>query len=171
MCGWWALSDFLSPHRMRGEDQGEGCFSSRSLLTKWLCSHREERVRVRILRNDSRFEPLNRQRRVGLGVLTTPRPSRVSSLLGGVVRTPSPTIGFVGRASLVADYIDTVNRHRSLHSFLTLVRCFSHSKSVRGVAGMVPPTPPWRGGLTVSATAQRCDSVWPSAKDKLPAPL
>ena len=58
----------------------------------------EGEVRVRILRNKtSRFEPLNRQRRVGLGVLTAPRPSDVSSMPGGGVRTPSPTFRFVGR--------------------------------------------------------------------------
>ena len=56
------------------------------------------RFMERILRNDSRLEPLNRQRQVGLGVLTPPRPSRVSSMLGGGVRTPSPTFRFVGRA-------------------------------------------------------------------------
>ena len=57
-----------------------------------------ERVGVRILRKHfSRLEPLNRQRQVGLGVLTPPRPSRVSSLLGGGVRTPNPTFRFVGR--------------------------------------------------------------------------
>ena len=59
-----------------------------------------ERVRVRILRNKtSRFEPLNRQRRVGLGVLTPPRPSDVSSMPGGGVRTPSPTFRSVGWGS------------------------------------------------------------------------
>ena len=60
-----------------------------------------ERARVRILRKHfSRLEPLNRQRQVGLGVLTPPRPSGVSSLLGGGVRTPSPTFRFVGSLHL-----------------------------------------------------------------------
>ena len=44
---------------------------------------------------------LNRQSQVGLGVHTPPRPSRVSSLLGGGVRTPSPTFRFVGRLMLL----------------------------------------------------------------------
>ena len=57
-----------------------------------------ERIKERDLRNKtSRFKPLNRQRRVGLGVLTPPRPSDVSSMPGGGVRTPSPTFRFVGR--------------------------------------------------------------------------
>ena len=56
-----------------------------------------ERDRVRILRNKiSRFDPLNRQRRIGLGVLTPPRPSDVSSMPGGGVRTPSPTFRLMG---------------------------------------------------------------------------
>ena len=46
-----------------------------------------------------RFERLNRQRQVGLGVLTPPRPSRESSIPGGGVRTPSPTFRFVGRGA------------------------------------------------------------------------
>ena len=55
-----------------------------------------ERTEERILRNKtSRFEPLNRQRRVGLGVLTPPRSSDASSMPGGGVRTPSPTFRFV----------------------------------------------------------------------------
>ena len=55
-----------------------------------------ERTEEGILRNKtSRFEPLNRQRRVGLGVLTPPRPADVSSMPGGGVRTPSPTFRFV----------------------------------------------------------------------------
>ena len=56
---------------------------------------------MRILRNNtSRFEPLNRQKRVGLGVFTPPRPSDVSSMPGGGVRTPSPTFRFVGSLHL-----------------------------------------------------------------------
>ena len=56
---------------------------------------------MKILRNKtSRFEPPNRQRWVGLGVLTPPRPFRVSSMLGGGVRTPSPTFRFVGSLRL-----------------------------------------------------------------------
>ena len=55
---------------------------------------------MRILRNKtSRFEPLNRQKRVGLGVLTPPRPSDVSSSPGGGVRTPGPTFRFVERGN------------------------------------------------------------------------
>ena len=46
------------------------------------------------------IKPLNRQRRVGLGVLTPPRPSDVSSMPGGGVRTPSPTFRFVGSLHL-----------------------------------------------------------------------
>ena len=63
-----------------------------------------ERVRVRILRKEtSRLEPQNRQRRVGLGVLTPP-PCMLDTLEGrGGVRTPSPTFRFVGRASVVSD--------------------------------------------------------------------
>ena len=61
-----------------------------------------------ILRNDSRLEPLNRQRQVGLGVLTPPS-SMLDTLDGrGVVRTPSPTFRFVGRASLISVFIVTV---------------------------------------------------------------
>ena len=67
---------------------------------------------MRILRNKtSRFESLNRQRRVGLGVLTPPRPSDVSSMPGGGVRTPSPTFRFEGRGSF--NYIVTDSRPRS----------------------------------------------------------
>ena len=77
-----------------------------------------ERARVRILRNDSRLEPLNRQRQVGLGVLTPLRPSRVSRMLGGGVRTPSPTFRFVGRASLGSDLIHTARFAPSCSSFV-----------------------------------------------------
>ena len=54
--------------------------------------------KVMSLRNKtSRFEPLNRPRQVGRGVLTAPRLSVASSKSGGGVRTPSPTFRFVGR--------------------------------------------------------------------------
>ena len=56
---------------------------------------------MRIPQNESsRFEPLNRPRQVGRGVLTAPRLSVASSKSGGGVRTPSPTFRFVGKESV-----------------------------------------------------------------------
>jgi hypothetical protein len=55
--------------------------------------------------------------------------------------------------------------------FRTLVRSLSQSKSVGGEAGKVPLAPPGTPGRRVSATAQRWLSTWPSAKERLAAPL
>ena len=66
----------------------------------------------------SRFEPPNRQRQVGLGVLTPPRPSRVSSMPGGGVRTPSPTFRFVVRRAVSRAVWKLPSPRPSPHSFV-----------------------------------------------------